>query len=307
MLALGGAFAVTPLLLDYPVYAGQALRYGVAAVILGVGALSVGRGAVPVTLPELGALSALALTGLAGFNVALVEGLRLLEPATMGTVVGASPVVLATLGPLLEGRRASSRVVAAALVVVAGSALAYGAGTASARGLLFAFLALAGEGCFSLIAVPLLPRLGPLVLSAYVTGLAAIALAVVAVAQRPAQPFPCPRLGEALALGYLALIVTAFAFLAWYTAVQRLGAARAGLFVALVPVTSTAGAALLGTGVLTPAQALGTSLVALGLAIGARAPSAPHPTGRGAREPTSSSARRTPSRRCSSWSASRTP
>jgi drug/metabolite transporter (DMT)-like permease len=181
MVALGGAFAVTPLLLSYPVYAGQTLRYGVAALILTALAQAGGRARLAVSARELVGLTALALTGLVAFNVALIEGLRSLDPATMGTVVGASPIVLATLGPLVEGRRLSYRLVAAALVVVVGSALTYGAGPASGRGLVFALVALGGEASFSLIALPLLPRLGPLVLSAYVTGLASALLAVAAV------------------------------------------------------------------------------------------------------------------------------
>jgi drug/metabolite transporter (DMT)-like permease len=267
-LALGGSFAVTPFLLGYPVYAGQALRYAVAAVLLTTVALKSGRGLLAVTARELAALAALALTGLVGFNVALIEGLRFADPATMGTVVGASPIILATLGPALEGRRLSHRILLAALVVVAGSTLTYGAGPASGRGLACALLALACESSFSLIAVPLLPRLGPVVLSAYVTGLAAMMLAVAAVAAAPLRPFPHPGPGEAAALAYLALVVTAFAFIAWYTGVARLGAARAGLFVALLPVASALSAAALGTGRLTWAQGLGTSLVALGLVVG---------------------------------------
>ncbi len=268
VLTLGGAFAVTPLLLDYPVYAGQALRYATAAAILTLLAQRCGRARFAVTRRELGALIALALTGTAGFNVALVEGLRSLDPATMGAVVGASPLVLAVLGPLLERRRFSRGLLVAAVVVVLGSALTYGARPASSPGLAWAVLALACESAFSLIAVPLLPRLGPLVLSAYVTGLASIVLAVAAVLAQPMRPFPLPSLTETAALAYLALFVTAFAFLAWYTCVLQLGTARAGLFVALLPVVSALGAAALGTGHLSATQLLGTSLVAVGLVVG---------------------------------------
>jgi drug/metabolite transporter (DMT)-like permease len=270
-LALAGAFAVTPLLLGYPVYAGQALRYALAAAILTLIADRRGQARFAVTARELTGLVALALTGTAGFNVALVEGLRSLDPATMGTVVGASPILLATLGPLLERRSVSRGLLAAALVVVAGSALTYGARPASGRGLACALVALACESSFSLLAVPLLPRLGPLVLSAYVTGLASIMLAVAAVVVAPTRPFPLPGLSETAALAYLALIVTAFAFLAWYSGVEQLGAARAGLFMALLPVVSALAAALLGTGSFSATQLAGTSLVAVGLFVG-RAP-----------------------------------
>jgi drug/metabolite transporter (DMT)-like permease len=268
MMALSGAFIVTPLLLDYPVYAGQALRYGAATLILVGLAQSRGLAGLRVTARELGLLLALAATGLVAFNIALIEGLRTLAPETIGTVVGTSPVVLACVGPLIERRRPSARVTAAALIVVAGSAVVYGAAPGCRRGLSLALIALAGESSFSLLALPLLPRLGPLRVSAYVTGLASIMLSALAVARCPFRPFPVPSAHELAALVYLALVVTALAFLAWYTGVQRLGVARAGLFVALLPVMTVLLSTTVGTGTMTPSKLMGAGLVALGLVLG---------------------------------------
>ena len=62
----------------------------------------------------------------------------------------------------------------AAGIVVLGAAIVEGIGSAQFSGVLFALGALAGEACFSLLAVPLLPRLGPLVLSASSAALAGL-------------------------------------------------------------------------------------------------------------------------------------
>jgi drug/metabolite transporter (DMT)-like permease len=268
MIALSGAFVVTPLLLGYPVYAGQAIRYAVATLILTGLAQRRGLAGLRINLREVGTLLALAATGLVAFNVAMIEGLRSLAPETIGTVIGASPIALAGLGPLVERRRPSRRVLVAALTAVAGSAIVYGAAPGSRRGLAFAVVALACESSFSLLALPLLPRLGPLRVSAYVTGLASILLGALAVARCPLSPFPVPNARELAALAYLALVVTAFAFLAWYTGLQRLGAGRAGLFIALLPVMTMLLSAALGTGVVTPSKWIGSGLVALGLVLG---------------------------------------
>ena len=45
---------------------------------------------------------------------------------------------------------------------------------------------------------------------------------------------------------HLAVVVTALAFLLWYTAVSRIGADRAGLFTGMAPVAAAAGGVLLG-------------------------------------------------------------
>jgi drug/metabolite transporter (DMT)-like permease len=96
-------------------------------------------------LPELLQLTALAGLGL-GFNVLLIAALREADPAVVGVVVGAVPIVLAVIGPMVAGERPSGRVVAAAIVVTVGAAgVQWGESRFSALGLLFALGALTCE------------------------------------------------------------------------------------------------------------------------------------------------------------------
>ena len=67
-------------------------------------------------------LSGIAVTGLVVFNLALVEGSRHAEPAVLGVAVACVPAVLAVIGPLLEGTRPRSRMVAAVRRLGAGRA-----------------------------------------------------------------------------------------------------------------------------------------------------------------------------------------
>jgi len=76
---------------------------------------------------------------------------------------------------------------------------------------------------------------------------------------------------------HLAVVVTALAFLLWYTAVSRIGADRAGLFTGMAPVAAAAGGVLLGDPVPGPAVWAGLALVAAGLALGLRS-RRPRPT-----------------------------
>src|SRR6266545_3074319 len=168
MTLLGASFPVSRLILGYPVLTGQALRYALAAAVLGA---LVRRGPRPGRRAVV-RLVALATTGLVGFNICVLGALRHADAPLVGTVVGASPLVLALLGPALAGRRPAARLVGLAAVIVLGVALVEGGGHATPAGIAWALGALAGEALFSLLAAPLLPALGPVRISAWACALA---------------------------------------------------------------------------------------------------------------------------------------
>ncbi|WP_328911064.1 DMT family transporter [Streptomyces sp. NBC_00234] len=280
MLLVGTSTAVSATIADYPVLSGQALRYALAAAIL----LAVVRHR---RLPRAGLtprdfllLLALAATGLAGFNIFLVEATRHASPAVIGTVVGAIPIVLALVGPLTERRRPAARTVGAAAVVTLGAAVAAGFGGGSLHGVLLSLGALVGEVAFSLLALPLLPKLGPMRVAAYPAALAVPMLLAASIALDGTSSLRLPTPTEAASFGYLGVLVTATAFFLWYDALRRLGAARAGLFAGLVPVGALVTTVALGLGEAGLTDVAGALLVAAGVLIGLRQPA---PTGVAAR------------------------
>jgi drug/metabolite transporter (DMT)-like permease len=107
-------------------------------------------------------------------------------------------------------------------VVTVGAAVVQGVGDTTLAGLVLSLGALAGEALFSLLAVSLL-RLGPIALSTYVRALAAGALGVAAALVDGGDALPRPSAEEGAAIAYLAVVVTAIAFVAWHSGVQRLG------------------------------------------------------------------------------------
>lgn len=286
MVMLGGSFAISRQLLGYPVLIGQAMRYAVAAAVLLL-AIALTRRLRPwhprpagrPTRWELARLCLLGATGLAGFNVCVLETLRRADPAVVGTAVGAAPIALALLGPLTRGQRPAARLVGAAGVVAAGAALVHGAGNPSLPGLAWAAGALAGEVAFSLLAAPLLARLGPARISAYACAFAAPLLAVAAVLA--GERWRVPTAAETATLGFLALVLTAGMFPVWYAGVHRLTVERAGMFIGLLPVVSLAAAALLDLRAPPLVQLAGVLLVGTGLAAGlaSRRPRRPSPVG----------------------------
>ena len=73
-----------------------------------------------------------------------------------------------------------------------------------------------------------------------------------------------------LAVGYLAVAVTAAAFILWYSCVRRLGASRAGLLTGVAPVAAAATGVLLGGPAPRPLVWAGIAVVAAGLTLGFR-------------------------------------
>ncbi|WP_084957261.1 DMT family transporter [Thermoactinospora rubra] len=270
MFLVGTLAGVSGLIQDYPVYGGQALRYLVAAAVWLVVIRVLKVRLVRLTLRESLCLGALTLLGLVVFNVAVIESTRHSGPALVGTVLGTVPLALA-----LAGGRPAPRVLIGAGVVVAGATLATGLGSGTLPGLLWALVALVGEVSFSMLAIPLLPKLGAIGVSAYSTGLAVPMLFGVGLVMEGGQLLRVPTLSEALGYVYLAAIVTVVAFFLWYSALPKLGPGRAGLFAGMIPVGAIVTGAALGVALPTVPDLAGAALVVAGIVVGLSAPKAP--------------------------------
>ncbi len=299
MFVVGTLAAISALIAGYPIYAGQAVRYSIATAILaGVAAAQTAwrareevtrtgkptsvpggdRGETPaamrhrqrllirLTAREWAYLLALAASGLVAFNTFIIEATRDTSPALIGTIIGTVPIVLAVIGPLSQRKAPSARVLIGASIVVAGATLATGLGGGGWRGILLSVGALACEAAFSLLALPLLPKLGAIRVSAYASAAAVPMLAVLATFSSGAPRLPTAQ--EALGLAYLSTVVSAGAFLLWYSALPRLGADRAGLFAGVLPVGAVVTTAVLGIAAPSLFEIAGTALVIAGVTVG---------------------------------------
>jgi len=297
MVCVGSSVAASQVLVGAPLFTVQALRYTLAAVLLLVLA-RIGRRPLPRPRgTEWCWLAAVAAVGLVVFNVALVRGVEHAEPAVIGVAVATVPVALAVAGPLAARRRPAPTVVLAALVVTAGAVLVEGGGRTDAEGILWAAVTMLCEIGFTLLAVPVLDRLGPWAVSLHSVWIATVVLTVLGLAVEGPAAITQLDGGDLLAALHLAVVVTALAFVLWYTAVDRIGAGRAGLFTGIVPVAAAAGGVLLGAPVPGAAVWLGTGVVALGLAIGFARPApqrTPERISPGAGTTTPSAARTSP-------------
>jgi drug/metabolite transporter (DMT)-like permease len=268
MVCVGGSVAVSGTLTDAPLLTAQALRYGSACLLL----LALARLTHhAIRLPrgtEWLWLLGVATTGLVLFNVGLVRGSAHAEPAALAVAVAGAPVLLALLAPLLEGGRPAPTAVGAAAVVTAGAVLVQGGGRTDLAGVGWAACVLLCEVGFTLLAVPVLRRHGPWGVSAHSCWIAAVELTVLGVVVEGPAAVTTLATTHLIAVAYLALVVTAFAFVLWYSAVGRLGSALAGLLTGVAPLSAAAAGMLLGGPLPGPMVWVGTVLVASGLVVG---------------------------------------
>ena len=254
-----------------PVYTAEAVRYGAGL----PASSSPWPGSPAATWPGRATsewlwLSGIGVTGLVVFNLALVEGSRHAEPAVLGVAVACVPAVLALAGPLLEGSRPRAAAVAAALVVTAGAGLVQGLGRTDAIGVAWAVAVFGCEAAFTLLAIPVLGRHGPWGVSVHATWLATVMFAVLGIVHEGPAAITKLTRPDWLAVGYLAVAVTAAAFVLWYSSVRRLGASRAGLLTGIAPVAAAVSGVLLGGPAPRPLVWAGIAVVAAGLALGFR-------------------------------------
>lgn len=276
MTVVGASIAFGPLLAGYPVLAGQAWRYLLAGLVL-LAVMRFRRAVFPRLRPgQVGRLVLLAATGLAAFNWLLIEGTQRSDPAFFAAVLGATPLLLALAGPLLDGGRIRARTVAGSTIVVAGILVVQGATTAPLGALPYAIGFLLCEAAFTLLAVPLLRELSPLQVSGAVC-LVAVPLLAVLAALEPGADLVAPTATEAATLAFLAVCTTAIAFLLWYGGVVRLGADRAGLFAGIMPIAGLVVGVIAGTSAWTPVGLAGSLLCGAGIALGLRRPPDPAP------------------------------
>jgi drug/metabolite transporter (DMT)-like permease len=169
---------------------------------------------------------------------------------------------------VLARRRVSPRLVAAGVLAAGGAALVHGGGAASPIGLAWALGAMVGEVGFSVLAVSLVTRLGPLVVSAYSCVAAAVLLAAGAPFLHGTAALQLPTGQEVGAVVYLGVVVNGAATVGWYAGLRRLGVEHAGLFAALIPLATLPAAVLVGTGTIGLREAAGATLVGLAILLG---------------------------------------
>ncbi|MET8519871.1 DMT family transporter [Nocardioides sp. NBC_00163] len=270
MVCVGSSVAVSAAITDAPLFTLQSVRYALAALLLLAVARVTGWRVPRPRGREWLWLAGVATAGLVLFNVGVVRGVAHAEPAVIGVAVAAVPMLLAVVPAVATRTLPARTVIIGAMVVTAGAVVVEGFGRTDAAGVGYALLVLVCEAGFTLLAVPVLPRLGAFGVSFHSVWMATAGMAVIGVATEGPAAVTTLDTVDLLAALHLAAVVTTLAFLLWFTAVKRLGSGRAGLLTGVVPVSAAALGVPLNGIVPGPMVWVGTAVVALGLVIGLR-------------------------------------
>ena len=268
MVLVGGSVAISEVLEDAPLFTAQAIRYLAAAALLVLMSRVAGVQILRPRGSEWLWLAGIAATGLVLFNVAIVRGVAHAEPAAIAVAVACVPVLIGLVGPLLDRQRPAQQVVLAAVVVTIGSVIVEGTGRTDTIGIGWAIVALLCEAAFTLLAIPVLRRQGAWGVSLHTVWIASAMLLMLGIAVEGPQAAVRLRTDHWAAIGYLAVMVTAVAFVCWYSSVATLGAPRAGLLTGIAPpAAALVGAVTIGLAPALPVW-LGMGVVCGGLVIG---------------------------------------
>lgn len=278
-MALAGAgIALSVLLEPAPPLSSQAVRYGLAALVLRGIAVRRGERLRPPRADDWPWVILVAVFGMAAINVVLLRGLRFADPAVFGIALGCVPVVLALGGSLLARRRPASTTTTGTVLLVVGATLVAGCGTATWLGLAMAALMLVCEAAFTMFAVPVLPRLGAWSVSYHGCVVAAVLLGASGLVVE--GPTAMLRLSwdQLLVIGFLAIASTAVAFVLWFLCVDAVGADGSAALIGAMPTAATTISWICGFGAPSWRVAAGVAVCALAVAIGTRSTPTPTPS-----------------------------
>lgn len=229
-------------------------RYVFASLVLVVAAFALERG-----LPRLSArqwlgVTLLGATGVAAYNLCFMWGLKTVPAGRASLLVALNPAATLVGAALFFGERLTRRNVAGIVIALAGAAIVIGRGDPLAllrgglgTGELLILGCVASWSAFTLVAKRLMAGLSPLAITVYASLTGTLMLAAATLLEGAAAVPHDASMAAWLALAFLGAFGTAVAFVWYNDGVRRLGAARAPVFINLVPVFAVVlGALLLG-------------------------------------------------------------
>jgi drug/metabolite transporter (DMT)-like permease len=259
------------------------LRYVVAGlVILGLLHLFGNRDGIGLTPKDLAVMAGLGLVGVTLNQVGYTVGLSLTSGSHGALIFATAPVWGLVLGIVLGFERGSWRGVVGLGFAVAGVALVVGDGLgspeASVGGDLLVCLSALSWGAYTILSLPVLARVDPLLIAGWTMLLGGLAALPLALTGFPGLSEPLSSVQwDAVSMGswsavlYSTVLASAFAIAAWQANVSRLGANRVLVYMYLVTLFGlTFSVLLLGEG-LSVEKVAGALVILVGVYLARRA------------------------------------
>ncbi|WP_045193525.1 DMT family transporter [Pseudomonas sp. 2(2015)] len=269
------ASGIDPLLLG-------SLRFALASLVLVIILLVSKKGFVRVTKTQAMQIAGLGFAGIYAYTLFFFHGLQYTDASRASLIVASNPAVMAIMAYLcFRQRLGRAQVLGVALcllgagwVVLARAPAAIGQGSWLGDGLIF--------GCvlswvfFSMFCTRLVTQIGALYTVTYAVfaGAAMLGVHALVIGSMSMSSLRLLSMRDLISLGYLGALGSALAYVLYYDAIARIGATRAGSFIALNPLTAVVAGALLLGEQLTGAMLAGGTLVITGILLVNRIPAA---------------------------------
>lgn len=275
MLLWGGTFIAGRILAETMNPAGAAfLRFAIASLaMMAAVPLLEGKMTLPprrLWLP----LFLLGLTGVFSYNVFFFNGLQHISAGRASLIVAGTPLTITLFAALFLGERLTALKIGGVLLSFTGAVVVIGNGDPTTllsggfgRGEQALLGCVLSWSAYSLIGRRVLQTLPPLTAVCYSALVGTLLLAIPAAGTGIFTHLDAINPLSWLSLAYLGLGGTALAFSLYYMAIKRIGAARAGIFINLVPVFSLLLAWLLLGEIIKPTVLAGGVLVLAGVSL----------------------------------------
>jgi drug/metabolite transporter (DMT)-like permease len=214
----------------------------------------------------------LGLIGIFAYNVMFYKGLKIIEASRAALIIATCPIFITIFSALflkekmtpLKGLGIAISVCGAIIVVSKGNINRLFEGGLG-LGELYLFCCVLSWTTYSLIGKTVMKDLSPLASVSYSATVGAIALSIPACLEGLIQNIPNQSAVDWLCISYLGVFGTVIGFVWYYQGVERLGPAKAGLFINLVPIFGVLCARLVLHEQITPSLAVGAALVLSGV------------------------------------------
>jgi len=240
----GGTFIAGRIVAEsLPPASSSFLRFAIASVSL-LGILLFTEKKLPIPqFKQWIALLFLGLTGVFGYNLFFFTGLKYITAGRASLIIAFTPLAITFLAALFTHERLNIKQIGGILISLTGALLIVSNG--QPRMLFeggFGFGEKALLGCvlswslYSIVGRTVMNKLSPLVAVCYSSVIGTLLLAVPAFMENLPGSLSTISSADWLSLSYLGIFGTALGFSLYYKGIKKIGPARAGIFINLVPV-----------------------------------------------------------------------
>jgi drug/metabolite transporter (DMT)-like permease len=261
---------------EFPQTSFNALRLALAALVFLTAIALRANGGPPLTRPDWTRIAALGVIGHLLYQLAFVAGIARTTASNSALIFGTTPIAVALLSAFAGHERVPPlRWFGAALsmlgiYIVVGRQATWSSTTAFGDALVF--FGMLCWSVYSVLAQPLLRRHSPLVVTGYSMAIGATAYVALAVPTLVGTSWSTISTTSWILMTLSSLLALAFAYMIWYTAVQRIGSSRTAIYSNLTPIVAMTVAAMWLGEPVGAAQIVGAATILGGLFVTRLAP-----------------------------------